>query len=340
VIISDAHDSSVLELKISAHRNVVSDDNVGKMKERIGVILEGDNRVITRNLTRKGASEDSGPSVQFTIDTSPPIQSGEGIESATEGVEQSNFPQPSVRPTSNTATAPDHLLAEAVNRATDAVDQMNNAPSALGRGEDTVNNINTAVGQIATLAAPFEPLLEKLQLFTDAMNKIAEVHPYAKMAWSVVAAIPKTLLAQIHRDENIRGLVETMVNVYQFVLDGDSLKYARATDQSSSQKKIIEIFAAMAAQTIECAYFIRAYAEKKSLWTRSVKHLISDADNQIQKYKTKFNDLQAAFDSRAILDVEISVLRILDNVEHLSELISSALPGLFLMHVSFRSPTG
>ena len=126
-----------------------------------------------------------------------------------------------------------------------------------------------------------------------------------------------------------------MVNVYQFVLDGDSLKCARAKDQSSSQKKIIEILAAMAAQTIECAYFIRVYAEKKSfckqaccarnirpddvLGMRSVKHLISDADNQIEKYKTKFTDLQAAFDSRAILDVEISVLRILDNVEHLSE---------------------
>lgn len=47
MIISDAHNSSVLELKIYAHRNVVSDDNVGKMKERIGVILEGDNRGIS-----------------------------------------------------------------------------------------------------------------------------------------------------------------------------------------------------------------------------------------------------------------------------------------------------
>lgn len=50
-----------------------------------------------------------------------------------------------------------------------------------------------------------------------------------------------------------------------------------------------------------------------------MKHLISNADNQIQEYKTKFTDLQAAFDSHAILDVEISVLRILDNVEDLSE---------------------
>lgn len=119
------------------------------------------------------------------------------------------------------------------------------------------------------------------------MGSCAQVHPYAKMAWSVLGSIPKVrlnmgymqlsglpmtgmdaaqaLLAQIHRDERIRGLVDTMVDMYKFVLDADSLKYTtRSEDQSPSQKKIIEILAAMAAQTIECAYFIRAYAEKKS----------------------------------------------------------------------------
>lgn len=52
-----------------------------------------------------------------------------------------------------------------------------------------------------------------------------------------------------------------MVDVYQFVLEADSLKLR---DQSPLQKKIVEILVAIAAQTIECAYFIRTYAEKKS----------------------------------------------------------------------------
>ena len=51
-----------------------------------------------------------------------------------------------------------------------------------------------------------------------------------------------------------------------------------------------------------------------------MKHLLSNADNQIQEYKNKFSDLRVAFEGHAILDVEISVLRILDDVDDLSEL--------------------
>jgi hypothetical protein len=66
-------------------------------------------------------------------------------------------------------------MAEAVNQATQTVNQMDNAPSALVSGEDTVNNLNTVVGQIVTIAEPLTPLLEKLQLFADVVDKIAEV---------------------------------------------------------------------------------------------------------------------------------------------------------------------
>jgi hypothetical protein len=56
------------------------------------------------------------------------------------------------------------------------------------------------------------------------------------------------------------------------------------------------------------------------LGMRGVKHLLSNADKQIQEYKNRFTDLRAAFEDNAILDVEISVLRILDDIEGLSEL--------------------
>jgi hypothetical protein len=59
------------------------------------------------------------------------------------------------------------------------------------------------------------------------------------------------------------------------------------------------------------------------LGMRGVKHLLSNADNQIQEYNKKFADLRATFEGHAILDVEISVLRILDDVEDLSELCGS-----------------
>jgi hypothetical protein len=54
---------------------------------------------------------------------------------------------------------------------------------------------------------------------------------------------------------------------------------------------------------------------------RAMKHLISDANSQIQTYQNKFTELRAAYSAHAMLDVEISVLRILDDVDDLGELI-------------------
>jgi hypothetical protein len=40
---------------------------------------------------------------------------------------------------------------------------------------EVVNRATQAVDQIVTIAEPLTPLLEKVELFTDVVNKIAEV---------------------------------------------------------------------------------------------------------------------------------------------------------------------
>ena len=68
------------------------------------------------------------------------------------------------------------------------------------------------VDEVTSRVGSWQPLLEKLQLFKDVVDKIAEVrylskyilcstshngtlrfqvHPYAKMAWSILNAIPQ-----------------------------------------------------------------------------------------------------------------------------------------------------
>jgi hypothetical protein len=52
---------------------------------------------------------------------------------------------------------------------------------------------------------------------------------------------------------------------------------------------------------------------------RTVKNFISDTDSRIRQYETKFQELKLAFQGRAILQIEIAVLRILDNVDNIGE---------------------
>jgi hypothetical protein len=48
-----------------------------------------------------------------------------------------------------------------------------------------------------------------------------------------------------------------------------------------------------------------------------MKHTMSDVDSKIKQYEDKFKELGLAFQEQAILETEITVLRILDNVENL-----------------------
>jgi hypothetical protein len=48
-----------------------------------------------------------------------------------------------------------------------------------------------------------------------------------------------------------------------------------------------------------------------------VKNLVSTVDGKIKQYEDKFKELKVVFQERAVLETEITVLRILDNVDNL-----------------------
>jgi len=55
------------------------------------------------------------------------------------------------------------------------------------------------------------------------------------------------------------------------------------------------------------------------LGTRILKNILSDVDDTIKQYETKFGELKSAFQGRAVLRTEITVLRVLDQVENIGK---------------------
>jgi hypothetical protein len=55
------------------------------------------------------------------------------------------------------------------------------------------------------------------------------------------------------------------------------------------------------------------------LGQRTVKNFMSDTDNRMKQYEAKFEELKLAFQGRAVLQTELTVLRILDSVDHIGE---------------------
>ena len=132
---------------------------------------------------------------------------------------------------------------------------------------------------------------------------------------------------QIELDGKITNLVQDMQALYAFLKATDPSKY------DETQNKIVT---SLAQQTIECAYFIREYADPNFrkfyfillhgfLFTglvivkRTGMNLIFDADKKIQDFQNKFEKLRTAFQQHATCEIQLELLQISNTVKKLGK---------------------
>ncbi|THH21102.1 hypothetical protein EW146_g406 [Bondarzewia mesenterica] len=202
-------------------------------------------------------------------------------------------------------------MNNAVQGAMDAMSQMNSTPGAIGGLTSAVDGTSPVVGGVTTAINTWEPLLDKLKVFTSLVDEVAEVHPYAKIAWSVLSGAYKIVLAQKDRDENIETLLKTMNDMYEFVNSNE----VRSLSRIQAHKQVL---ARMAQQTTDCGYYICSYAREKNFWFRAGKHILSGVDATIKQYQDTFGQLMAEFRGQAVVQTEVTVLRILGDIESLA----------------------
>ncbi|KAH9027766.1 hypothetical protein EDB84DRAFT_300367 [Lactarius hengduanensis] len=95
----------------------------------------------------------------------------------------------------------------------------------------------------------------------DAVSSVAELHPYAKMAYGLLFAIPKTLLEQFHRDDNIRTLLVAMHDAFDFTNREDRFKTIERVPRQA------QILTLMLQHVCHCCDFIQSYAKNSQLCT-------------------------------------------------------------------------
>jgi hypothetical protein len=104
----------------------------------------------------------------------------------------------------------------AIDGAIKRVEDMKSPPSGLEASQQAVDSSGEAKEAIVSEANPWLPLLDSLELFVKAVDDIAEVrvvvvdcfglvvndvllliqiHPYAKMAWSLLTFVYKVFLS-------------------------------------------------------------------------------------------------------------------------------------------------
>ncbi|KZP17839.1 WD40 repeat-like protein [Athelia psychrophila] len=153
------------------------------------------------------------------------------------------------------------------------------------------------------------PLIKTLTIFIEITETLGEVHPYAQSACTILSVIPKIIIAQKERDDAVYHLMETINDVHLFIKD------AKPLESIESHRKV---FVALGSLTVECAYLIRDYSMVKNFWERIAKLTWSDVEGKIKQYEDKFKDLQAQFQRSAVVNIDITAMRCLREVENMN----------------------
>ncbi|GJJ10671.1 hypothetical protein Clacol_004898 [Clathrus columnatus] len=179
-------------------------------------------------------------------------------------------------------------------------------------------------------------IIQRLSIFSDLVQKFADVHPYAKTSWSIISTVITIITDTQKIDQNILDLFETLDSTYEFIEESTEIQ---------SHPSYQRILSSLAKQTLECAYFIQGYAKKQNFCTDASKfydnnrirvgtNIIGEPIRlRVQNYQDSFAQLLAEFQTRSAVHTEISVGRLL-------ELNISMGENLDLSNLSYASGAG
>ncbi|KAH7907518.1 hypothetical protein BJ138DRAFT_1014364, partial [Hygrophoropsis aurantiaca] len=168
---------------------------------------------------------------------------------------------------------------------------MNRLGGPTKSGAQAAQNAPTALDSADSFQSTY---LQPLKIFDSVISKIGDVHPYAKMALGVLTTASKIILAQDSRDQAVLDLLSKLNQVYAFLTQGDTLA------KISSMRTIV---ARIAQLTLECAEFIRDYADIKNVWVRLGKNILSETNDKTQGYSDTLDGLMQQFRDQVAWDV-------------------------------------
>ncbi|KAH8996413.1 hypothetical protein EDB86DRAFT_995596 [Lactarius hatsudake] len=133
---------------------------------------------------------------------------------------------------------------------------------AVSPAQNALHDADEAMTTI-DLSNRLDGVLERIKWVMDTVSSVAELHPYAKMAYSLLFAIPKTLLEQFQRDDNIRTLLVAMHEAFDFANQKERFK----TITVERVPRQAQILALMLQHVCNCCDFIQSYAKNSHFCT-------------------------------------------------------------------------
>ncbi|KAH8994777.1 hypothetical protein EDB83DRAFT_1022581 [Lactarius deliciosus] len=318
--------SSRLTLCLYAKRLTKSDLLIG-VHEMVIPVESARNISVTLGDGNGQAGQSTAPvTLDFTITVSadgtspsdPQMIPTKGDDTPAEDVPQPTMtpdprgPDPSSAP-GHLSHPPDHLPVE----SSTLMPQDQGETSLVEKPQITlvrVDQVEESIDQSNT----WEGAVGRIKWVMDALSPVTELHPIAQMAHKVLSVIPEELSKQYQRDNNVRTLVKSMHDAFDFANHEDTLRSIKP------KSKEAEILTRMLRDVSICSDFIRSYIKDSRFAVRMAKSMLGGVEEKIQELSIAFVENRKAFLDQTVVTTKITAFQILNDVGNISSQISDA----------------
>ncbi|KAH7923599.1 hypothetical protein BV22DRAFT_1092656, partial [Leucogyrophana mollusca] len=184
-------------------------------------------------------------------------------------------------------TDPGAVVGSLVTEAQNAADSV--AVTPAGTAAQHIDDAAAAISSIQPILQSLGNVLSKIDVVVKIVDDMAEVHPYAKFAWTLLSSAYKVVQNQTCTDQSVVDLMKAMETLYSFVSVADNLVDGKLDILRENIKTIL-------LQTVECATFIKDYAHRGFVG-RVLHGVHSDDAGTCKRLMQGLCDLQANFET-------------------------------------------
>ncbi|KAF7363067.1 WD40 repeat-like protein [Mycena venus] len=145
---------------------------------------------------------------------------------------------------------------------------------------------NSDSNLVSSLEGLLKILTSRLDVVVKIGGVIAKIHPFAELAYNVLTSVYDVVKKQQNTDQSIVQLINTMVDVYSFTKDVNSLP---------DIERIEGVVSVIVQETARCALFIREYTAH-GFAARLVGQIISQDTQKIQDFMAAFDKHKQSLD--------------------------------------------
>lgn len=196
-------------------------------------------------------------------------------------------------------------LSAVVNKTANSIVQTNQIRNHDG-DKQFIQDAMSRVRAVTAGDAHLSPLLLKIGVFVLVAERLAQVHPYARLAFSILTAGYEVIRQSVACDIGVCQLMDTMYETYDLITTFEALGHLQ------KRKDIVD---AIVQQTIECAFFIRDYADKRDNFAQAIKNSILNIEAQIREFQDTFLSLQNKFRLHLEVGTHLTVLKLHDELQ-------------------------